>query len=276
MKTTRMVAAQPGDAISRKRSRPLADFLRACRERLKPAELGLPDGQRRRTPGLRREEVATLCGISPTWYTWLEQGRTSAVSVQTLGALADGMRLSNAERAYLFELAERADPAARRAGTDKAQQAALQPLVDAMRAPAYALDRHWDAVAWNRPAAALFQGWLGPRPAVGRNLLRYVFLEPRAKELIVDWPERARRLVAEFRADTAAWQDDPAGAALAEELAQASPDFEAAWSAQRVHAREGGQRNFRHPKLGVCRYQQHTLRVAQQPAFKLIVLLPAG
>jgi transcriptional regulator with XRE-family HTH domain len=255
------------------RPRSLADFLRACRERLRPADLGLPAGRRRRTPGLRREEVATLCGISPAWYTWLEQGRTAGVSVETLVALAEGLRLSRAEREYLFALAARADPAAPRAAP--AAHPDLQPLVRAVRTPAYLLDRHWDAAAWNRPAAELFGAWLGAKGRE-RNLLRYVFLAPAARRFIVGWGDRAQRLVAEYRADTAAWQDDPVRQALVNGLAQESADFAAAWRAQRVLAREGGQRRFEHPRRGRCAYVQHTLRVAQQPDLKLIVLVPEG
>lgn len=254
------------------RPRSLADFLRACRERLRPADLGLPAGQRRRTPGLRREEVATLCGISPTWYTWLEQGRTAGVSVQTLEALALGLRLSRAERGYLFALAERADPAAPR--LPAAAQPGLQPLVEAVRGPAYVLDRHWDVVAHNRAAVALFEGWLGRRERREPNLLRWVFLLPSARELIVNWPERAYRLVAEYRADTAAWEDDPVRKALVAGLSRESAEFAAAWRSQRVLAREGGLRAFAHPRRGHCAYTQHTLRVSDHPDLKLIVLLP--
>lgn len=254
------------------RPQSLGDFLRACRERLRPADLGLPLGVRRRTPGLRREEVAQLCGISPTWYTWLEQGRTAGVSVDTLTALAEGLRLSRAERGYLFALAERADPAAPRAAV--AAPSDLQPLVDAVRGPAYVLDRHWDVVAHNRAAAALFDPWLGRRASTDVNLLRYVFLQPAARALIVGWHERAQRLVAEYRADTAAWQDDPVRQSLVAALSRDSAEFTAAWRSQRVLAREGGVRSFDHPRKGRCEYRQHTLRVAEHPDLKLIVLLP--
>src|SRR5690606_9910651 len=136
----------------------LGEYLRARREQLRPEDFGLPPGQRRRTPGLRREEVAQLCGISVTWLTWIEQGRTTAISVPTLAAIARGLRFSHAERHYLFQLAMRADPAPPRRAA--AHPEALQPLVDAIRTPAYLLDRHWDAVAWNRAAAALLAPWL--------------------------------------------------------------------------------------------------------------------
>ncbi len=251
----------------------LGEFLRACRERLRPADLGLPTGARRRTPGLRREEVAQLCGISPTWYTWLEQGRTAGVSVDTLEALAAGLRLSRAERGYLFALAERADPVAPHAPA--AAQPGLQALVEAVRGPAYVLDRHWDAVAHNRAAASLFEGWLGRRGGRDPNLLRYVFLAPSARALIVDWRERAHRLVAEYRADTAAWEDDPVRQSLVAALSRDRAEFGTAGRSPRVLARDGGRRGFQHPRRGRCDYVQHTLRVAEHPDLKLIVLLVA-
>src|SRR5690348_12786124 len=268
------------------RSRPsLGDFLRARRDRLRPEDFGF-GGSRRRAPGLRREEAAQLCGVSPTWYTWIEQGRTTGISIETLSAIAAGLRLSRAERAYLFELAARADPAPPRAeGSDPHQ---LSALVRAVRSPAYILDRHWDAIAWNRPAAELFVDWLGGGGhrsiqhgrAVGRtverNLLRYVFLDARAPAFIVDWSERARRLVAEYRADTASWRDDPVRKAFVHELCAASAAFEAAWRSQQVLSREGGVRTFQHPRQGHCTYEQYTLRVAQRPDLKLTILLASG
>lgn len=250
----------------------LGDFLRAKRDQLRPADVGLPDGFRRRAPGLRREEVAALCHISPTWYTWIEQGRRQAVSTETLTALATGLKLSNAERAYLFELAARADPAHPAAATSEAHH--LADLVNAVRTPAYVLDRHWDAIAWNKPAEALFEDWLKARGGQ-RNLLRYVFLHPGASAFIVDWPERSRRLVAEYRSDTAAWRDDPVRQALVDELRHASRAFDAAWQSQQVLGREGGQRAFEHPRHGRRTCEQFTLRVAQHPDLKLTVLVPA-
>ena len=251
----------------------LGDFLRARRDRLRPEDFVLPHG-RRRAPGLRREEVAQLCGISPTWYTWIEQGRTTAVSVETLSAIAAGLRLSRAERTYLFELSARADPAPPSAEGSDPQQ--LLELVHAVGTPAYILDRHWDAIAWNRPAAELFADWLGSGgQPLERNLLRYVFLDDRAPGFIVDWDERARRLVAEYRADTASWRDDPVRKAFVHELCAASAAFESAWRSQQVLSREGGRRDLQHPKHGRCSFEQYTLRVAQRPELKLTILLEA-
>lgn len=256
------------------RNRPqLGEFLRAQRERLRPEDFGLAPGQRRRTPGLRREEAAQLCGISPTWFTWIEQGRTASVSVPTIAAIARGLRLSRAERAYLFELTARTDPAP--PATDRADPQRLRPLVDVVRTPAYVLDRHWDAVIWNKPAAELFGEWLGARPAPDRNLLRFVFLEPTARRFIVGWSDRARRLVAEFRADTATLRNDPVRKALVQQLGEASPEFGVAWKSQQVLSRDGGRRAFTHPRRGRVDYEQFTLRVAQRADLKLTVLVPA-
>ncbi len=252
----------------------LGVFLRAARERLRPVDFGIAPGRRRRTPGLRREEVAALCGFSPTWYTWIEQGRDVAASPTTLRALAEGLRLSLAERVHLFRLAGRADPTpVQMAHTDVGQ---LQMLVDAIAAPAYVLDLHWSAVAWNRGAAELFTDWLDAAVPSGRNLLRYVFLDPRAPRLIADWETRAERLVAEYRADSVGLHHDQEHLDLVAELSRASAVFERAWRANRVVAREGGGRMFRWPGGEERLFEQFTLKPALRPDVKLIILTPQG
>src|SRR6516164_7467291 len=165
----------------------LSAFLRALRERQSPADFGLAAGPRRRTPGLRREEVAQLCGLSATWYTWIEQGREVSVSPAALARLAGALKLGRAERAYLFELADKRDPD-EDGGDDELPSAALRS-VEAMTVPAYILDRSWNARRWNARAERLFTGWLDREGE--RNLLRFIFLEPSARSLICDWEERA-------------------------------------------------------------------------------------
>lgn len=248
----------------------LGNFVRAARQRLNPEEVGLPRGVRRRTQGLRREEAAHLCGISPTWFTWIEQGRTTGISNASLEAMVRGLRLSRAERAYLFILAGRAEPSAKAPETSDPH--AVEPLVKAIAAPAYVLDRHWDVVAWNEAAGVLFSGWLGGDG--DRNLLRYVFLAEGAHRFIADWPERSRRLVAEFRADTAAFRDDAVVHDMVEDLSRLSPAFAVAWKSQEVLAREGGERRFIHPQSGPLVYRQYTLRLTAYPDLKLISLVP--
>jgi len=209
-------------ALPPKKRRELGDFLRAHRARLSPASLGLPTLGRRRTPGLRREEVAQACGMSPTWYTWLEQGRDIAASPPALSALARALQLTPAERAYLFELADRRDPnLSGRPGEEGMDvPPALARAISAIDGPAYLLDSLWNARAWNRPAAGLFVGWLdGALDGTGdRNLLRYVFLSPVARKIIPDWQARARRVLAEFRADSSRHLEDAALQTLVEDL----------------------------------------------------------
>ena len=267
------ISSTSADAGAGEPARQLGAFLRAARERLRPQAVGLPAGRRRRTQGLRREEVAALCSISPTWYTWIEQGRTQAVSVATLDALAQGLRLSAAERAYLFELARRADPRALPAPSDAHDDQAYAGLVHAMRYPAYALDRRWDVLAFNAAAARLFAPWLGAPSVREANLLRWVYLDPAARSWIVDWPARARRLAAEFRADTAQLRDDARHREFVTTLCAQSPDFEKAWLSQQVLEREGGLRGFMTPG-GPASYHQFTLRAAAHADVRLIVLRP--
>ena len=257
-----------------KKRRELGDFLRAHRARLSPASLGLPASGRRRTPGLRREEVAQACGMSPTWYTWLEQGRDIAASPPALSALARALQLTPAERAYLFELADRRDPSlSSRAGEEGMDvPPALARAIAAIDGPAYLLDSLWSARAWNRPAAALFVGWLDG--ASDRNLLRYVFLSPVARKVIPDWQARARRVLAEFRADSSRHLEDAALQALVEDLRGRSALFTQCWTEHAVVDRTGGERIFDHPRKGRLSYQQIAFALANRPDFKLVMLVP--
>jgi transcriptional regulator with XRE-family HTH domain len=221
---------------------------------------------------LRREEVAQLCGISTTWYTWIEQGRDISVSAAALARLADVLRLTPAERAYLFAVTRRQDPQSARGRTEAADIGPqLRSLLDAIAAPAYLLDRYWSAQAWNEPAGRLFSPWLG---GPERCLLRYVFLDAGARDFIDGWEERACRLVAELRADTARSPDDPKMRSLVEGLRATSAHFARFWDDQAVLGREGGTRIFHHPTDGRLRYEQVTLVPATQPDSKLVVLLP--
>lgn len=249
----------------------LSAFLRALRERQSPAEFGLAAGPRRRTPGLRREEVAQLCGLSVTWYTWIEQGRDVSVSASALARLARGLRLSRAERSYLFEVAGKRDPERPSTRDDPPEE--ILACVDAIDGPAYILDRTWRARRWNAQASLLFAGWLDADGE--KNLLRYIFLRPEARTLILDWTSRARRVVAEFRAAVTAYSDDPEIRRLVEELRRESPDFERCWDTQGVLAREGGERAFNHPTMGLLQYQQVSLSLAGWPDYRLTMLLSA-
>ena len=263
-------AAVPLDATP---ARALGEFIRAHRERLTPQAVGLPPGPRRRTPGLRREEVAQMCGVSPTWYTWIEQGRPVSASADALARIAVALQLSRAERAYLFELAAQRDPAEPETGGADVP-AMLLKTVQLVQSPAYVLDRQWNAIAWNAPAADLFVGWLDD--AHDRNLLRYTFLSPVGHALIVDWESRARRLAAEFRADSIRHLNDAPTRALIDALVGKSDAFAHFWASQDVGEREGGRREFEHPRDGRVAYDQITFKPAHREDLKLVVLVREG
>jgi transcriptional regulator with XRE-family HTH domain len=252
--------------------RALADFIRVHRLRLTPASAGLAAGGRRRTPGLRREEVAQLSGISATWYTWIEQAREVSVSPTALARLCATLHLSPAERAYVFELAGKRDPALPMSAGTMDAPPALVAAVAAVTAPAYVLDRMWRARAWNPAAADLFVGWLDGG-GDDRNLLRYMFLEPAARSLVVNWEERAARLLAEFRLEQGRHLDDAEMNALIAELTQRNDFFRAAWDQQIVVGREGGVRTFTHPTRGLLCFEQVTFNLSSRPEFKLVMLV---
>jgi transcriptional regulator with XRE-family HTH domain len=251
--------------------RELGDFVRAMRERLKPADLGLPSSPRRRTPGLRREEAAQLSGLSVTWYTWLEQGREMSLSAPALARLATALRLDRAERAYLFELAGRRDPDPGGSEADAIPQAVLA-CVDAITTPAYILDRVWTARSWNAAAERLFAGWLDVPGE--RNLLHFIFLEPDARSLICDHESRARRVVSEFRADASSHLHDRAVRRFIDELSYRSADFARFWNEHSVLGREGGERTFNHPADGFLSYEQVTFAPTGRGDLKLTILFP--
>lgn len=245
----------------------LGEFVRAHRARLKPA---LPGG-RRRTPGLRREELAALAGISLTWCAWIEQGRPVQASPNALGRLATALALTAAERAYLFELAGRIDPDGP-AGAPQEAPASLAAAVAATRHPAYGLDRFWNACCWNRAAAGLFSGWLDGDHQ--RNLLRFVFTQKAARALIPNWQDRARRLLAEFRADFGHTFRDPQIVSFIDGLKVESPLFARLWHGQDVQYRTGGVRTFDHPERGRLCFDQHSFIPAERQDFKLVLLVP--
>jgi transcriptional regulator with XRE-family HTH domain len=246
----------------------LGAFIRAHRERLPYA--GIAAG-RRRTPGWRREELAEATGVGVTWITWLEQGRDVSASPAALARLADALRLNPAERVSLFDLAGRRDPVALNETQHELPEHVLA-LPKLLQVPAYLLDHLLTARDWNPAASQLFAGWLDDDH--DRNLLRFVFLSKQAPQLIVDWQDRAHRLVAEFRADFSRRPRDAAMQNLIDELASGSAVFARMWGEQSVLLREGGERGFRMLDGTLKYYQQTTLLVASQTEYKLVCLEP--
>lgn len=216
----------------------LAAFLRARRERLSPDDVGLPGGGRRRTPGLRREEVAALAGVGLTWYTWLEQGRDIGVSASFLDRLARVLKLDAVERRHLFLLAHERPPA-----EPGKTWCMVPPLVrrlmdDLAPHPAFVLNLRWDVLAFNDPANQLFGFDAHPLPR--RNLLWLLFTDRVMHERFVGWAVQAPQMLSSFRRDFARATQEADIQALVDELEQVSPEFKYWWRQQEVHAAGSG------------------------------------
>ena len=242
----------------------LREFLRSRRARLSPAEIGLPaSGPGRRVPGLRREEIAALAGVSVDYYVRLEQGRDLRPSDEVLDALARALRLDDAERAHLFDLAR--PPVARRRAPRRPQRVAvatyqLMETLDLAASPALLLGRRMDVLAINRTARALL-GDLQALPARERNYARFMILDENARELHADWPRIASETVAALRLYAGRHPDDPDLSALVGELSVRSEHFRRWWADHQVLARTSGTKHYRHPVVGelTLTYQALTL-----------------
>ncbi|MET8568548.1 helix-turn-helix transcriptional regulator [Streptomyces sp. NPDC004783] len=241
----------------------LSEFLRSRRARLKPQDVGLPDfGRHRRVPGLRREELAQLAGVSVAYYTRLEQGNGQNVSAEVLDSIARALRLTDAEHAHLTHLAkpkqQRRRAVAR--GQRPVRVALLQLLESIDTVPVYVSGRRAEILAWNRMAAALFGDW-GLLPAQERNWARLVFLNPEYRELFVDWDQKAYDMVSFLRMDAGRHPDDPRLSALVGELSVKSEEFRRLWATHDVKEKSYGVKRLRHPLVGELTLSFETFRL---------------
>ena len=245
-----------GRTLARTRS-DLSDFVTRHRNKLKPADVGLPVTGGRRTPGLRREEVAALAGVGLTWYTWFEQGRDVQVSEKFLLGVSKALKLDDAECSHLFLLAHRRPPP-----SEARQWLSVDPLVrqlldDLTARPAYVSNLRWDVIAWNAAADRLFD--FSGRAQGDRNIIRMLFADPDLRRRFPAWRDDAPRLLAQFRCDLAAAPDDPAMLQLIGELKKLSPDFRRwmeqpgmesyGWGVRAVLADDGTRHSFAHQML---------------------------
>ncbi|RKF19375.1 XRE family transcriptional regulator [Altericroceibacterium spongiae] len=257
----------PASRLDRTRSE-LADFLRQRRERLSPLDVGLPSGKRRRTPGLRREEVAALAGVGMTWYTWLEQGRAITVSSAFLDNVARVLKLDEVERRHLFLLAHQRPPAvASRAFCE------LPPLVrrlldDLPLRPAYVMNLRWDVIGWNAAARQLF-GFDRREPAE-RNMLWMLFADTRLSAKIAEWDRQAPQILASFRRDYARAPDDADMRALVDTLERTSPAFAQLWHRHDVHGRCEGRRCFLIDGIGPVDFDHSSFTVDEEKHLRLV------
>ncbi|MFG2119253.1 helix-turn-helix domain-containing protein [Streptomyces sp. NPDC048710] len=229
----------------------LSEFLRSRRARLKPEDVGLRDfGRHRRVPGLRREELAQLAGVSVAYYTRLEQGNGRNVSAEVLDSIARALRLTDAEHAHLTHLAKPKTHKKKPAARQQQVRGALRQLLDVMEGvPAYIVGRRAEILAWNRMAAAVFGDW-SELPPAERNWARLVFLHPEYRDLFVDWEQKAIDIVCALRMDAGCYPDDPRLSALVGELSVKSDKFRRLWATHDVKEKSHGVKRLHHPLVG--------------------------
>ncbi len=250
----------------------LATFLRDRREALTPLDVGLPTSSRRRTPGLRREEVASLAGVGLTWYTWFEQGRSVTVSTAFLSNVARALRLDAAEHAHLFSLAGHGVPP-RESGLASVPPAIVQLMAELADRPAFVKDARWDILAWNAACTQIF-GDFDQLPAAQRNSLALTFGNTSFRRSMVDWESDARRVVGRFRADYAKAAKDVRLAELVAELERDSPEFRRVWGEYAVFDRDSGIRNINVRGTGPTRFHYTVLAVEGSRGLKLVLYSP--
>jgi transcriptional regulator with XRE-family HTH domain len=256
-----------GNRNGGRRREELADFLRRRRASIHPGDVGLPNGGRRRTPGLRREEVAQLAGVGTTWYTWLEQGRDVRASIEVFEAIARALRLTPAERAHLILLGRGEEAPASKPPPERISPTLRRLIENLGPNPAMVLGRRWDYLAWNRAASAVFGDFASiPRPA--RNHLWQLFMNPLRREMMVgDWEQSTRLAAAKFRADSAAHLGDPSFEELIQALRQASPEFCRAWKRHEVARVGEGRKEMHHPIAGTLVFEHavfHPVEASEQ------------
>lgn len=269
-----MIECMKDTQITREaRRREFGAFLRSRREKLMPTSVGLSEGLRRRTPGLRREEVAVLAGVGTTWYTWLEQGRDVRPSTELLSALADALKLDSTERRHLFALNGRQPPETRLAGPERVEEPLRRMLASLIGQPAFVLGRRWDVLAWNRAAEVLF-GDYNKLQGDERNIMHMVFANATHRRLLVDWNELAPAALAMFRADSVRYAGDPDFERLIATLMKASPEFRDWWPKHEVLRPFTGHKHIKHPACGRMTFEYTSLIVSDQPDMRLVVYTP--
>ncbi|MFF8843169.1 helix-turn-helix transcriptional regulator [Streptomyces sp. NPDC015127] len=262
------ISRLPADARQRRRAE-MREFLRSRRARLTPADVGMPPGTGRRTPGLRREEVAVLAGVGVSWYTWLEQGRDINVSADVLDAVARVLRLEPAEREHLYLLAGLNPPQSPPAALPVPEP--LRRLIDGwLPRPAYVIDRHWNVVVVNRAARLVFQC-----NEHDHNCLVSFFTNDRYRAALADWRDAAREIVGQFRADAARYPDDPQFGRLASDMCAASPAFAEIWAELPVGSSTHGTKALEIPGVGTLTFESTALPLPELPGHRLLLHSPA-
>ena len=255
------------------RYKELADFLKTRRKNISPSQLGLPEGTRRRTPGLRREEVAQLAGIGLTWYTWLEQGRPIHVSVQVLESLSKILLLDKQERIHLYLLANQPLPADIPAPQEAISPVLQQVLDRLVLCPSLIMDQRWNVIAWNKEASLLL-GDFNQMNAKERNIVWAMFINKKYKQLFVDWELHAKDLLGRFRSTCGQYIEDTWITQSIDELKMQSTEFNLWWTLHEVQSNSEIHKQLNHPTVGILDFGVSKFDVSDNSGLVLIVHTP--
>lgn len=255
----------------KQRYKELGDFLKTRRAKILPSQVGLPEGLRRRTPGLRREEVSFLSGVGLTWYTWLEQGRPIQISAQVLESLARTFMLDKEEAIHLYTLAKQAPPASLSI-VNNTVTPMLQHVLDNLEfSPATILDSYWNIIAWNKAAAKIIFDY-GKIDACKRNLIRIMFTNEEYKETIPNWNSVAQDMIARFRATYGKFTGDLWGENFVNELRSESTEFDSWWIMHNVKTDDEMFKNINHPILGSLKFEYTAYQVLSENNLRMTIL----
>jgi transcriptional regulator with XRE-family HTH domain len=257
-------------SIERQRQQ-LTEFLKGCRARISPAEMGLPDQGRRRTPGLRREDVAALAGVSVTWYTWLEQGRAIKVSAEVLERICATLQMSSEERDYIFALVQhRAPPYV--PTSDATVSPAIQRMLDTLNTPAFVKTARWDVIAWNEMVTRTFRDYSKLEPTE-RNLLRILLVDDVEYQQDPEgYYAMACRVLSKFRVDFGQYSEDPSFQELVENLEKDSPVFRELWNSPEVMNRS--EAVAYHPQRDGMWFEHTSYIPEGSPGLRLVIFVP--
>jgi transcriptional regulator with XRE-family HTH domain len=260
--------------LSDQRRRELADFLRTRREKIKPEQVGISQLSRRRTPGLRREEVAELAGVGTTWYTWLEQARDIQPSTEVLRRLGQALQMTPAEIRHLFALAGKAAPSDTETYTEVVPESLDRIIKQALTAPALILGRRWDILDYNSQMLDLIP-YIGEAPAEKRNWMYLVLCSPHIRDNLNDWAVNVRRLIAEFRSSLSDSLEDPWVLQVVNMLKEESPEFSQWWREHDVRDKSVAMLDL-NTSAGRQIFERSILRTPENPRLRIVVFTPVN
>ena len=259
--------------MEKQRYKELGDFLKTRRARILPSQVGLSEGLRRRTPGLRREEVAYLAGIGLTWYTWLEQGRSIQVSTEVIESLSRVLMLDKEERVHIYTLARQVPPA-----DIPLYQGTVSPILQHVLdnltlSPSFIMDTRWNIIAWNKAASVVFVDY-SKINAHERNMVWMMFTNSNYKQLFIDWEFHAQGMLARFRSTCGQFIEDPWLLKFIEDLKNESKEFNLWWSKHDVQRKSEVYKKLNHPIVGTMVFEFSSFDISDNSSLKMIVNTP--